>query len=721
MFHSFPSLLRPSLVILFLCAFAFGIQAQVTIDQSFTPEEYVNEVLLGDGVSASNISLIGDPIQLAKMTDESGSFSVQTGLVLSCGDPNRLSDCEADASPTGLGTAFNDADLLNVANSVPGLINQTFNVSSVEDGCVLEFDFEAGGDSISFNYAFGSDEYLTYVNTGFNDIFAFFLSGPGITGPFASPAGFPDGAINIAEVPESDPVLPITISSVNNVTNPQYYIDNPGQEGICLNGYTTTFTASAAVECGETYHIKLAIADGSDSFLESVVVLEAGSFSSNAVNLEADAVPFAAGGLEDLVPYEESVGLPDVFSYPNGESFPFGAWSVNNDITVEVDGVPSIIDAVIIEGCNDAKFTVIRPEETADVLDTLYLGLQGSAQLGLDYAENFDQVIMAPGQTESDITLGVVDDGFNEGVEYAQITYEYINGCGELITTTSRVVILDPVPIEATPAVRACQNADGTQVLGYANITGYGPFQYVWDGNVWNNADMDPSEWTITFDSLFSMTNAEGELVASHIVPLEITDQCGKSVVHEQQVLYPVIFEAEICSGDGQSFPAFNAGIPVSDVRANGQSILNTFAGGIPVTVDAQSVGDHWLLQDIRANDQSWQGILALEDTCGYITEALFRVRDCVVPNIFTPGVGSAGVNDDFRLRGLGGFAGSQLIIYNRYGSVVFSRETANDIEFELVWNGDYPNGNPAPSGHYQWVLLRSDGFKDAGELTLVR
>ena len=61
-------------------------------------------------------------------------------------------------------------------------------------------DFEAGGDSISFNYVFGSDEYLTYVNTQYNDIFAFFLSGPGITGPYAAPAGFPDGAINIAQV-----------------------------------------------------------------------------------------------------------------------------------------------------------------------------------------------------------------------------------------------------------------------------------------------------------------------------------------------------------------------------------------------------------------------------------------------------------------------------------------------------------------------------------------
>ena len=169
-------------------------QAQVTIDQNFTIEEYVNTVLLGDGVSASNITYIGDPIQVAKMTDESGNFSVSEGLVLSCGDPNRLSDCQPDNNPTGLGGGFADQDLLDVANSVPPLIGQGFTVSSVQDGCVIEFDFEAGGDSISFNYVFGSDEYLGFVNTSYNDIFAFFLSGPGIVGPYASPAEFPDGA-----------------------------------------------------------------------------------------------------------------------------------------------------------------------------------------------------------------------------------------------------------------------------------------------------------------------------------------------------------------------------------------------------------------------------------------------------------------------------------------------------------------------------------------------
>ena len=91
-----------------------------------------------------------------------------------------------------------------------------------------------------------------------------------------------------------------------------------------------------------------------------------------------------------------------------------------------------------------------------------------------------------------------------------EITYEYINGCGELITTTSKVVILDPIPVEATPSDVDCQNLDGTQVLGYDNITGYGPFRYVWDNNEWNNAWADPADWTVSFDSLFTTTDDEG-------------------------------------------------------------------------------------------------------------------------------------------------------------------------------------------------------------------
>ena len=81
----------------------------------------------------------------------------------------------------------------------------------------------------------------------------------------------------------------------------------------------------------------------------------------------------------------------------------------------------------------------------------------------------------------------------------------------------------------------------------------------------------------------------------------------------------------------------------------------------------------------------------------------------------------NSGKNDNFRIRGLDGFAGSKLIVYNRYGTVVYTKETASDAEFELVWNGNFANGNPAPAGVYQWVLLRADGLKDSGELSLMR
>ena len=180
---------------------------------------------------------------------------------------------------------------------------------------------------------------------------------------------------------------------------------------------------------------------------------------------------------------QRSCGLPDVFTYDNGESFPYTAWSNDNTILVEVDGQNVQVDAVVIEGCNDAQFTVVRPEIEIDLLDTLYLGLDGSALLGLDYNESFNEVIMFPGQTESVITLGVKDDGFEEGVETVEITFEYVNGCGETVITSSRVVILDPLPVEAVPSPVSCLDDDGNQTLGYDNISGYGPFRFVWDGN----------------------------------------------------------------------------------------------------------------------------------------------------------------------------------------------------------------------------------------------
>lgn len=73
---------------------------------------------------------------------------------------------------------------------------------------VLEFDFIPTGDSISFRFVFGSEEYPEYVCSQYNDVFGFFLSGPGIDGSFTN------NAINLGVLPNS--TVPIAINTVNS-------------------------------------------------------------------------------------------------------------------------------------------------------------------------------------------------------------------------------------------------------------------------------------------------------------------------------------------------------------------------------------------------------------------------------------------------------------------------------------------------------------------------
>jgi hypothetical protein len=49
------------------------------------------------------------------------------------------------------------------------------------------------------------------------------------------------------------------------------------------DGYTDVLTAVAIVQCGLTYHIKLAICDANDTGLDSGIFLQRDSFSSNLV------------------------------------------------------------------------------------------------------------------------------------------------------------------------------------------------------------------------------------------------------------------------------------------------------------------------------------------------------------------------------------------------------------------------------------------------------
>ena len=261
----------------------------VTNDQ--TVEWYVENVLLGSGVSATNISFNGQPgdevfVQCGYFQSNGSYMGVESGLVLSTG---AVQGDDFAGNPVIVG----EETSINVDNGTDGDADlQALANDPINDIAVLEFDFIPTGDTLRFNYIFGSEEYPEYVNS-FNDAFGFFLAGPGITGPFTSPAGFPNGSANIALIPGT--TTPVTIDNVNDgnffcpgpapgpCSNCEYYVDNCPIADDALDGQTTLLEAFALVQCGEVYHIKLAIGDAVDWSFDSAVFLQEGSFASDLV------------------------------------------------------------------------------------------------------------------------------------------------------------------------------------------------------------------------------------------------------------------------------------------------------------------------------------------------------------------------------------------------------------------------------------------------------
>ena len=144
--RSFPSIPAALLLVVSLIGFGLQTQAQLEVETGLTLEEYVNDILLGSGIQASNITYQGGTNQLGYLTGGDDVFSISSGLVLSCDVAENL-ECPTDFLTCDgcLGTGFSDPDLLDIANSVPGMIGESFSVNSVNDGCVLEFDFVAAG------------------------------------------------------------------------------------------------------------------------------------------------------------------------------------------------------------------------------------------------------------------------------------------------------------------------------------------------------------------------------------------------------------------------------------------------------------------------------------------------------------------------------------------------------------------------------------------------
>ena len=622
----------------------------VVVSNAQTPTQLINNVLLGMGVTASNITINGSPLNannaqgnVVSFTNTNPAFPISSGLLLTTGN------AIAAQGPNNSTNLSNNLPATASVASDPHL--NILAAGTVTNGVVLEFDFIPTGDTLNFRYIFGSEEYPEFSPSTFNDAFGLFLWGPGITGPYAL-AGYANGA-NIATIPGG---IPVTINNVGDASNTQYYVfnDNGSTYGnaIQYDGTTVLLTAAASVQCNQTYHIKLAISNVSDQAYDSGVFLEANSFSSNVVDV---AVATVSG------------------------------------------------DTTIIEGCNFADIVFTRPE--GNMLDTLSIiyTIGGTATEGVDYANLMDTIIFLPGVDTVIVNLTPIQDNIIEGYESVIISVNIINPCGDTIVSSGTIYVWDGPIIDSLWSTNA--NCLPTGSVHVDIVAPSVPATYLWtspnaltfSGPDWQN--INPGWYYIT------VTQAQCSVSDSVEVLLTAPPLANFSVVAPLSNCQPAEF-----SFTNNSLNATSYNWTFGDGNGSaGNNPSHTYSNQTFGTYNVQLIA---FVDPLCASDTTLTinlDVCACIDPTALNFNALANVDDgsCIypfpevfAPNVFTPN--SDAENPTYFLSGKN-LVSLELTILNRWGAVVFSKSSSDLINNNPAWDGKI-NGDLATDGIYFYI-----------------
>ena len=415
----------------------------------------IQNVFMGSQITAFNYEYNGTTNgnvtnQVGYFTGGGNIIGIDSGIVMSTGNINSIpNNGFASASFSGAG----DADVLQVAQSV----GWGTPPSIMRDRAVLEFDFVAPqGDSISFEYCFGSEEWPVYPCSQYNDAFGFFISGPGISGSYSN------NAKNVSIVPGTTS-LPVAITSIHNGTggspcngNPsyaQYYNNGPTSQAFTFadlnanntyGAWTDVFeTKRIYVNACDTYHVKLAICDGVDWVFDSAVFLKAKSFDFFGVSVN-----------------------------PQPSYNPWG------------------FDTALYEGCGNLELYFTRVDSTYPPY-TLEYSIAGNATMGVDY-ETIPGCSLVNGVYECEIIFqqDSTSVGVNVEIYYDTITESYetfdfiitdsnVSMCGS--NDTLSLTIIDQPLLSVSPFGNTTLDCnDSAALIGVTINNGLPPYTYTW-------------------------------------------------------------------------------------------------------------------------------------------------------------------------------------------------------------------------------------------------
>jgi hypothetical protein len=212
----------------------------------------VAALLSGPGATITNVRITGANGAIGSF-NEASVLGIESGVMLSTGN---IADAVGPNSSGGKGASLGTA-------GHPAL-DAIVSPLTTHDAIVIEFDVVTESPTFVIKYVFASEEYREWVDSQFNDVFAFFVNGA-----------------NIALTPGTE--VPVTINTINHHANTGLYRDNEGGTGTEFDGYTTPLLAIAIVEPGVSQHIRIAIADSSDGALDSAVFIAQGGISGSQI------------------------------------------------------------------------------------------------------------------------------------------------------------------------------------------------------------------------------------------------------------------------------------------------------------------------------------------------------------------------------------------------------------------------------------------------------
>lgn len=703
--------------------------SQITTDLSLTPTALVNTVLLGGGVTASGVTFSGYTNGLSRFDATAGTgLGFSQGIYLTTGsslqfDPLGFGGGEdGPAGPyTGFqsisqtGTTINDPELNGLLASLGYPMGGGFP-GTTNDVNILEFDFIPTSTSISFRYRFASEEYNEFVSDptsgGPNDIFGFFIRG---VSP-AAVASMPTYQ-NIALIPAT--TTPVTIYTVNNgnafgvstgpCMNCAYYTDNmAGIINTVYDGLTTILTASANVICGETYHIKICIADVSDQAYDSGVFIEGGSFTS-----------------------------------------PGGGLSISSNISIS----PLTNDSTMLEGCIGADIAFVRTDAT--LADTLNYTLTGTATNGIDYTGLTGQVIFPAGVDTIIATINPLADGTTEGLESIIFTFTDVSVCGVISTLTYNIYINEPPPVSVNAGLD--QTLDCTTVAAGATLTaaasgGLAPYTYLWSsgGATASTTVFTGGNYFVTATDFCGQTATDSVMI--NIVgatPINLTNSNDTSICAGNSVTLTanatggngtlnylwsttststsitvspsVTTTYTITVSDACVSASDIINVTVSNVIANFSSAATQVEGEFVFTNLSLPAGSSYLWDFGDGNTSTDTDPTHLYDEGGIYTVTLVTtnalgctdtitrtvqfnvITNIFIPNSFTPN-NDDNLNQVFQIYGQY-INEPELIIFNRWGQEIY-KTTSNPI----IWNGTSANNKELmPQGVYAYKFVYKD------------